>query len=58
MVMLEFLNQYGWYIFIFGLMFFMHRRGAGGCCGGHQQGKKDQQDQQETKDPISFEQKK
>lgn len=59
--MLEFLNQYGWYIFIFGLMFFMHRRGAGGCCGGHQQGKQDQQDQQDqqvTKDPISFEQKK
>lgn len=56
--MLEFLNQYGWYFLIFGLMFFMHRRGAGGCCGGHQQGKKDQQDQQGTKDPISFEQKK
>jgi len=53
--MLEFLNQYGWYFLIFGLMFFMHRRGAGGCCGGHQQGKKDQQ---VTKEPISFEQKK
>ncbi|TGE37233.1 DUF2933 domain-containing protein [Desulfosporosinus fructosivorans] len=56
--MLEFLNQYGWYFIIFGLMFVMHRRGAGGCCGGHQQGKKDQQDQRGTKDPISFEQKK
>jgi len=53
--MLEFLNQYGWYFFIFGLMFFMHRRGAGGCCGGRQQSKPDKG---LTKDPISFEQKK
>jgi len=52
--MWQFLNQYGWYVFIFGLMFFMHRRG-GGCCGGHQQGK---QDQHVTKDPISYDQKK
>lgn len=56
--MLEFLNQYGWYFLIFGLMFFMHRRGAGGCCGGHQQSKQDQQEKLGTKDPISFEQKK
>jgi len=47
--MWQFLNQYGWYLFIFGMMFFMHRRGAGGCCGGHQH---------VTKDPISYEQKK
>jgi len=50
----QFLNQYGFYLFLFGMMFFMHRRG-GGCCGGH---KKDQKDQQETKQPISYEQKK
>ena len=50
----QFLNQYGFYLFLFGMMFFMHRRG-GGCCGGH---KKGQQDQQETKQPISYEQKK
>ena len=53
--MWQFLNQYGWYLFIFGLMFFMHRRGGGGCCGGHQD---DHQDQQVTKQPILFEQKK
>lgn len=50
----QFLNQYGFYLFLFGMMFFMHRRG-GGCCGGH---KKDQKDQQKTKHPISYEQKK
>lgn len=56
--MWQFLNQYGWYLFIFGMMFFMHRRGAGGCCGGHQHGKQDQHDQPVTKNPIPFEQKK
>lgn len=53
--MWQFLNQYGWYLLIFGAMFFMHRRGGGGCCGGHH---KDHQDKQETKQPIPFEQKK
>jgi len=54
--MMQFLNQYGWYLLIFGFMFFMHRRGAGGCCGGHQHGKQDH-DRHETKHPISSEQK-
>lgn len=53
--MWQFLNQYGWYLFIFGMMFLMHRRGMGGCCGGHQQ---NHQDQHVTKQPILFEQKK
>jgi len=53
--MWQFLSQYGWYLFIFGMMFFMHRWGGGGCCGGHQ---KDHQDHQATKQPIPFEQKK
>jgi len=55
--MWQFLNQYGWYLLIFGLMFFMHRRG-GGCCGGHQHGKQNEHDQHVTKNPIPFEQKK
>lgn len=54
--MWQFLNQYGWYIFMFGLMFFMHRRGTGGCYdGGNQHESKNHQDQHVTKRPISFE---
>jgi len=55
--MWEFLNQYGWYFFMFGMMFFMHRRGMG-CCGGHQQDQKNVQDQHETISLIPFEEKK
>ncbi|OLN28790.1 hypothetical protein [Desulfosporosinus metallidurans] len=54
----QFFNQYGWYLFMFGIMFFMHRRGAGGCCGGHehdQHNQNDQSHQQGTKQSVSFE---
>ncbi|AFM42815.1 hypothetical protein Desaci_3943 [Desulfosporosinus acidiphilus SJ4] len=56
--MWQFLSQYGWYLFIFGMMILMHRRGMGGCCGGHQQDQNGQHHQHDIKQPIPFEQKK
>jgi hypothetical protein len=59
--MLQLLNQYGWYLLIFGMMFLMHRRGIGGCCGGHHndhQNRQDHHDQHGTKKTIPFESKK
>ncbi len=54
-----FLNQYGWYLLIFGMMILMHRKGMGGCCGGqHGDPHHDQENHKDhpvTKKSINFE---